>query len=100
MFSKSKVGATETGFVDIESGSEAALMQAVATVGPISVAIDAESSMQSYKGGEFGPRLTPRIIFFTVISRFSIYSILLWNLVEFTSLYRVSKNEVYCAKSL
>ena len=72
---KSKVGATETGYVDVKSGSEEELMQAVATVGPISVAIDAEASLQKYKSGEFGPIFMLRIILFIMISRFSIYTI-------------------------
>ncbi|GFS64423.1 cathepsin L [Nephila pilipes] len=49
-FKKSSVGATVTGYVDIPSGDEKALKQAVATVGPISVAIDAShESFQTYQ---------------------------------------------------
>ena len=40
-FNPSTVGATDTGYVDIPSGDEDALTNAIATVGPISVAIDA-----------------------------------------------------------
>ncbi|CAN7988803.1 unnamed protein product [Ixodes hexagonus] len=51
-FKKSTVGATDTGFMDIKEGSEKQLKKAVATVGPISVAIDAShDSFQFYSGG-------------------------------------------------
>ncbi|CAF1030200.1 unnamed protein product [Rotaria sordida] len=39
-FNRSTVGATDTGFVDIAKGNETALQIAIATVGPIGVAID------------------------------------------------------------
>ena len=51
-FSAANVGATDTGFVDITSGSEADLIDAVATIGPIASAVDASlSSFQLYKSG-------------------------------------------------
>lgn len=46
------MGATDTGYTDIRVGSESALQSAVATVGPISVAMDAgHPSFQLYKRG-------------------------------------------------
>ncbi|XP_069685804.1 cathepsin L-like peptidase isoform X2 [Periplaneta americana] len=51
-FNLEHVGATDVGFVDLKSGSEADLQAAVATVGPISVGVDARSlSFTSYDGG-------------------------------------------------
>ena len=51
-FKKDSIGATDTGFTDIKSKDESALQEAVATIGPISVAIDAShSSFQLYKRG-------------------------------------------------
>jgi cathepsin L len=53
-FKPSHVGATVAGFKDIPTGDEKALQQAVATVGPISVAIDASQfSFQLYSGGVY-----------------------------------------------
>jgi cathepsin L len=53
-FKAADVGATDTGFTDITSKDESALQQAVATVGPISVAIDAgHTSFQLYKKGVY-----------------------------------------------
>jgi cathepsin L len=52
VFDPSNVGATDTGFTDITSGSEDDLTNAIATVGPISVAIDAsQDSFQFYSSG-------------------------------------------------
>ena len=46
------VGATIKGFVDVQSGNEQQLMEAVATVGPVSVGIDADhESFVHYGGG-------------------------------------------------
>ncbi|KAF4102276.1 hypothetical protein G5714_017076 [Onychostoma macrolepis] len=51
-FNPSTVGATCTGYVDITSGDESALLEAVGTIGPVSVAIDAgHSSFQLYESG-------------------------------------------------
>lgn len=53
-FDKSNLGATVSGFVDIPSGNEDALKEALATVGPVAVAIDAtEDKFMFYKDGVF-----------------------------------------------
>jgi cathepsin L len=53
-FDKANVGATDRGFVDIPQGDEVAMMQAAATIGPISVAIDAShESFQLYAEGVY-----------------------------------------------
>lgn len=53
-FKKENVGATDTGYVDIPHMQEDKLQEAVATVGPISVAIDAgHKSFQLYREGVY-----------------------------------------------
>lgn len=53
-FKRSTVGANDTGFVDVKSGSEKSLQQAVASIGPISVGIDASHfSFQFYHSGVY-----------------------------------------------
>jgi len=53
-FKKANVGATDTGFVDIKAQNETDLQTAIATIGPVSVAIDAsQDSFQFYKSGVY-----------------------------------------------
>lgn len=53
-FKKSDVGATVTGYVDVKHYSENHLQKAVATVGPVSVAVDAgHGSFQFYSSGVY-----------------------------------------------
>ncbi|XP_055853685.1 cathepsin L [Episyrphus balteatus] len=53
-FDKAKIGATDKGFVDIPVGDEVKLMEAIATIGPVSVAIDAShESFQFYNEGVY-----------------------------------------------
>jgi cathepsin L len=56
-FKPANVGATDTGFTDIQAGSEDDLTNAIASEGPISVAIDAsKSSFQFYHKGVYVER--------------------------------------------
>ncbi|CAF0999009.1 unnamed protein product [Rotaria sordida] len=53
-FKRANVGATDTGFTDLPEGNETTLQIALATVGPISVAVDAShSSFQFYSSGVY-----------------------------------------------
>jgi len=53
-FRAADVGATMASYQDVPSGSEAALQERVANIGPISVAIDAShQSFQFYSGGVY-----------------------------------------------
>ncbi|CAF2749336.1 unnamed protein product [Rotaria sp. Silwood2] len=53
-FNPANVGATDTGFVDIPTGNETALQIALAKIGPMSVAIDAQhTSFQFYSSGVY-----------------------------------------------
>ncbi|CAF3354431.1 unnamed protein product [Rotaria socialis] len=53
-FDPTNIGATDTGFVEIKMGNETDLQAAIATIGPISVAIDAsKSSFQFYSSGVY-----------------------------------------------
>jgi len=53
-FDAKNVGATLTGYTDIPSGDESSLTDAIASQGPISVAIDASNdSFQLYKSGVY-----------------------------------------------
>ena len=56
-FNKANVGATISGWKDIPQGNETALLDALATVGPISIAVDAAMGWQLYFGGIMKPTL-------------------------------------------
>lgn len=53
-YNPKNIGATDTGYTDIAQGDENKLKKAVASQGPIAVAIDAsQSSFHSYRGGVY-----------------------------------------------
>ena len=53
-FNKSEVAASLTGYVKVTRGDEEALKQAVATVGPVSIGVDANhDSFMHYNSGQF-----------------------------------------------
>ena len=53
-FDRSKIGATVTGFVDLPTGDEGKLKEAVALNGPVSVAIDAATpEFMMYRQGMY-----------------------------------------------
>jgi hypothetical protein len=55
-FTEDAVGATISSFTQVTSGDEQALMQAVATVGPVSIGVDASTGWQLYRGGVLHPK--------------------------------------------
>eukprot|EP00301_Raphidiophrys_heterophryoidea_P019708 c4586_g1_i1.p1 GENE.c4586_g1_i1~~c4586_g1_i1.p1 ORF type:complete len:359 (+),score=83.79 c4586_g1_i1:42-1079(+) len=50
-------GAAVTSYTDVKAGDESALKDAVANIGPISIAVDATNGWQLYKSGVFNPIL-------------------------------------------
>ncbi|KAB7504466.1 Cathepsin L1 [Armadillidium nasatum] len=52
-FSNKTIGATDKGFVKIETFNEDALLKAVATVGPIAVAVEVTDKFEDYQDGIF-----------------------------------------------
>ncbi|XP_039898116.1 procathepsin L-like [Simochromis diagramma] len=53
-YNPDNIGATSTGYTDVSQGDEDALKEAVATIGPVSVAIDAsQMSFQFYESGVY-----------------------------------------------
>jgi len=64
-FKREDIGAKDTGYIDLPSKDENALQQAVANLGPISVAIDAShSSFHLYKSGSM---YLVKVLFLTTI---------------------------------
>jgi len=63
-YNPDSAGAEDKGFVDIREGSEHALKKAIATVGPVSVAIDAShESFQFYSHGVYNePECSPEML--------------------------------------
>ncbi|XP_020815051.1 cathepsin L-like [Drosophila serrata] len=63
-FNRATIGATVTGFVELPSGDERKLAEAVATIGPISVGIHVVAgSFQHYHSGIYiEPKCNPKII--------------------------------------